>query len=90
MPNFKPKTNKKIIVDKKSTITVDTKHQQILNTIEIQEKMIPSLKEKKQVLLKQLKQRDFQNVEEQLVIQDTLQELSEQLRDIKHKKKNYL
>ena len=90
MPNFKPKTNKKILIDKKSIITVDTKHQQILNNIETQEKKIPILKEKKNVLLERLKQKDFHTVEEQLNIHDTIKYISKQIRSIKHEKKKYL
>ena len=30
MPNFKPKTTKKIIVNQKDTITLDTKHNEII------------------------------------------------------------
>ena len=45
MPNFKPKTNKKIIVSEKDTITLDNKHQEITDTFQNEnEVMIPKLK----------------------------------------------
>jgi len=33
MPNFKHKTNKKIIMDEKSITTLDSKHRDIVNEI---------------------------------------------------------
>ena len=53
MPNFKPKANKKIKVNKKSTITLDNKHNQKMNEFKIiQEKTIPNLLKKKKLLKK--------------------------------------
>ncbi len=47
MPNFKPKTTKKIIVKQKDTITLDTKHDEICNEFKIQnENVVPALKKK--------------------------------------------
>ena len=34
MPNFKPKTIKKIIVNKKKTVTLDGKHTEIINKLD--------------------------------------------------------
>ena len=56
MPNFKPKANKKIKVNKKSTITLDNKHNQKMNEFKIiQEKTIPNLLKKKKLLKKKIK-----------------------------------
>ena len=53
MPNFKPKANKKIKVSKKSTITLDSKHNQKMNEFKnIQEKTIPDLLKRKKLLKK--------------------------------------
>ena len=55
MPNFKPKANKKIKVNKKSTITLDNKHNQKMNEFKIiQEKTIPNLL-KKEIVKKKIK-----------------------------------
>ena len=44
MPNFKPKAKKKIKVNKKSTITLDNKHNEKMKEFNIiQEKKIPNL-----------------------------------------------
>jgi hypothetical protein len=44
MPNFKPKTNKNIKVDKKTIETLDNKHNEMLNTFHYEEtKEIPNL-----------------------------------------------
>ena len=48
MPNFKPKTTKKIIVNQKDTITLDNKHEEICNDFKRQnEVVLPKLKKKK-------------------------------------------
>jgi hypothetical protein len=45
MPNFKPKSNKKIKFNKKSSITIDTKHKEFLNEFSKDENnIIPNLK----------------------------------------------
>jgi DNA-directed RNA polymerase subunit RPC12/RpoP len=53
MPNFKPKTNKKIIIDKNSIVTVDKKHQEIINNFKSKENIIPKLKYKISLLQKE-------------------------------------
>ena len=35
MPNFKPKTNKKIISDSKSLVTLDNKHNELLEKFNV-------------------------------------------------------
>ena len=48
MPNFKPKAKKKIKVSKKSTITLDSKHnEKMLEFHNIKETIIPELCAKK-------------------------------------------
>ena len=45
MPNFKPKTNKKIVLDNKNTVTLDNKHNELLKKFNINEnKLIPEYK----------------------------------------------
>ena len=47
MPNFKPKTNKKIVSDNKNQITLDNKHNELLEKIDKNEsELIPEYKEK--------------------------------------------
>ena len=56
MPNFKPKANKKIKVDKKSTITLDSKHNEKMKEFnDIKHKIIPDLQKRKKLLRKKLK-----------------------------------
>ena len=48
MPNFKPKANKKIKINKKSTITLDSKHNEKMQEFnDIQHKIIPDLLKRK-------------------------------------------
>jgi len=89
MPNFKPKANKKIKVSKKSTITLDNKHNQKMNEFKtIQEKTIPDLLKKKKLLKKKLKKTT--NIEEILNIKDEIKDIKKKIGKLKIKKEDYL
>uniref|UniRef100_A0A6C0AQ24 Viral late gene transcription factor 3 zinc ribbon domain-containing protein n=1 Tax=viral metagenome TaxID=1070528 RepID=A0A6C0AQ24_9ZZZZ len=88
MPSFKPKTNKKIKYNKQSAITLDIKHKEFLNEFSKDENdRIPNLKierhELKQQLLEDL------TIEQQLEITDKINEISQQIKEIKSRKKGY-
>ena len=88
MPSFKPKTNKKIKVDIKNTITLDGKHKEILENFKNNEdNLIPEINEK----LKTLKEsyKNCKNIEEQLDIEDKIKSLQLQKKKIKKEKKEY-
>lgn len=91
MPSFKPKSNKKIKFNKKTTITLDTKHKEILNEITKDENnTIPDFKIKRQELRQKLTNNlDKLTVEQKLDIEDKINELTEKIRDLKSKKKEY-
>jgi len=89
MPNFKPKANKKIKVNKKSTVTLDGKHNEKMaefNTI--QEKTIPELLKKKKELRRKLKK--VNNIEEQLDIQDEIKHIKKIVYNLSQEKEKYL
>jgi len=89
MPSFKPKSIKKIKYNKKSSITLDTKHNDFLNEFSSdQQEVIPYLKIEKYELKKQLKNKDL-TIEQRLDILDKINELEESIKDIKLKKKEY-
>ena len=89
MPNFKPKTNKKIIVSEKDTITLDNKHQEITEKFQNEnEVVIPKLKKKIKILKKKLDVTDL-TLETRLDIKDEIHKLKEQVRKIKDKQKQY-
>ena len=74
MPNFKPKANKKIKVDKKSTITLDSKHnEKMLEFHNIKETIIPELCAKKKYLKKKLKITN--SIVKKLTIRDEIKEI---------------
>jgi hypothetical protein len=88
MPNFKPKANKKIKVDKKSTITLDSKHnEKMLEFHNIKEKIIPELISKKKLLKKKLTEID--NILEKLTIKDKIKEIKKKIFNLKKKKSDY-
>ncbi len=89
MPNFKPKANKKIKVDKKATVTLDSKHNEKMNDFDdITSKKIPQLKQRKKLLKKQLKKTE--NIEDRLNIQDEIKDIKVQIYRLKGKKQEYL
>jgi hypothetical protein len=89
MPSFKPKSAKKIKYNKKSAVTLDTKHKEFLNEFnKDEEDRIPDLKLEKQELTLQLKNKNI-TIEQRLDIQDKINDLNESIKEIKSKKKEY-
>ena len=90
MPNFKPKNTKKIIIDKKSNITLDEKHKELLdnfrNKIEFE---LPKLQKEKTELQQKLKNLEI-SIEEILNIKDKLRTIKNEIKNIKVSEKNYL
>ena len=90
MPAFKPKVKKKIIVNEKSMITLDNKHNEILETIsKNEEEELPKLIESKKKTKKMLKSTDL-SIEKKLDYEDELKELSKKINKIKKEKNEYL
>jgi hypothetical protein len=88
MPTFKPKTSKKIKYNKKSGVTLDTKHKEFLNEFNKDEhNLIPNLKLEKINLLKKIE--DNIDFEEKLEIEDRIKEINEKIKELKCKKKEY-
>ena len=89
MPNFKPKANKKIKVNKKSTVTLDSKHSQKMHEFKkINDETIPNLLSRKRHLKKKVK--TITNIEEKLNIIDELVCIRKKIKQLKEKKTNYL
>ena len=89
MPSFKPKSAKKIKFNKKSSITLDTKHKEFLHEFnKNEEDRIPDLKLEKQELKKKLKNINL-TIEQRLDIQDQINELNDSIIELKLKKKEY-
>ena len=91
MPTFKPKANKKIKYNKKTAVTLDTKHKEFLNEFSKDELTIVEYKEQLNELNKKLEdENDSLNIEERLEIIDTINEIKENIKEMKLKKKHYL
>ena len=91
MPNFKPKTAKKIKYNKRSSITIDTKHKEFLNEFSKDENnRIPQLKIMREELREKLiLEKQSLNIEQKLDIEDQINEMTEQIKNMKSKKKEY-
>ena len=82
MPNFKPKAKKKFKINKKSTMTLDSKHNEKMKLFnDIKEKQIPELLSKKKELKKLLK--TITNIEEKLNIEDEIKDISAKIKSLK-------
>ena len=90
MPSFKPKTTKKIKVNKKSIVTLDGKHNEFINEFNKDEQdKIPKLKNERREILNELKENEeTQNlsIEQVLDLKDRIEEINEEIKNIKMKK----
>ena len=89
MPNFKPKVEKKIAVNKKATITLDKRHSEHLKSFEDDEKHIEEIKKKRKHYLRMLKHKKFQTIDEKLEIQDLVDNISKEIKSLRQKAKDY-
>ena len=91
MLSFKPKSNKKIKFNKKSAITLDTKHKEFLHEFSQDEDTILDYKCEIYNLKQKLNDENKSlSIEEKLDITDKISELKEALKEIQNKKKDYL
>ena len=89
MPNFKPKASKKIVVNKKSIVTLDSKHNEKMKEfLDISNNRLPKLKKEKSNLKKQLKK--MKDIGEKLEVEDRIKEIRKEIKQLKTKKKEYL
>lgn len=89
MPAFKHKTNKKIILDEKSIITLDSKHKEIEREFDHEKNiLLPELRSKKKHLSKLLETNEL-SIEQRLEINDKIQELTINIQQLKKKRKDY-
>jgi len=91
MPSFKPKTNKKFKYNKKTSVTLDTKHKEFLNEFSKNDTdRIPELKfERQQLKQKLTNENNTLTVEQRLDITDQINEITDQIKSINLKKKLY-
>ena len=89
MPTFKHKTNKKIVLDEKSIITLDSKHKEIEKDFQNEkEDILPELRAKKKHYTKLLKD-EILSIDQKLEIDDLIKEIIIQIKEIKQNKKKY-
>jgi hypothetical protein len=91
MPSFKHKTNKKIVMDEKSIVTLDSKHKELENEFNNEAtEVLPNLRAKRKYLNKILEeQASTLSIEQKLEIEDSLRDIKEQINASKKSKKQY-
>ena len=90
MPSFKPKTSKKIKVCKKYTSSLDSKHKEFVNEfIKDEFDTIPTLKEERYMLNKQLELEHKLTIEQIMESKDRIKDINEIIKELKNKKNNY-
>jgi hypothetical protein len=89
MPSFKPKTTKKINVNQRDTITLDSKHNEFLEKFQrAEDDDIPKLKAKKKEL-QQILRTQALTLDKRLEIKDKIIEIKDQILSLKKEKKDY-
>ena len=87
MPAFKPKATKKIICSTKTNVTVDNKHQEMMNNFsDIENNLIPKLEKEKEEIKKMIKIEN--SIEEKLELKDKLKEIKKESVKKRRRKKN--
>jgi len=93
MPSFKPKTTKKIKINKKNSTTLDGKHKEFVNEFHKDElDNIPKLKlerENIKLLLHKNKEERTFTIEQILDYKDRIEEIGTLIKSLKIKKKDY-
>ena len=91
MPSFKHKTNKKILVDKKRIMTLDSVHRELQSEFNlINNDVLPTLLRKKNEIMKKLNNPDtIADVNEKIELQDSLYDIKEEIYKNKKKIKDY-
>jgi len=87
--SFKPKSSKKIKVDKKSTITVDSKHDEFLNKFKKEEKELLNITKEIESLKNKILMRSYKSVEQRLTIQDSLRNYIKKKKILESSKMEY-
>jgi hypothetical protein len=92
MPTFKPKTVKKIRISKKNATTLDGTHTEFIHDFTKDKyNTIPKLKNKKKELQEMLENNDGEklSIEQIMDIKDNISEITETIKTLRNKKKNY-
>ena len=90
MPNFKPKASKKIKVNNKSIVTLDSKHNEKMKEFfDISNNKIPKLEKRKKEIKKKLKKSNI-SLTQELDLKDELKDIRSKIKKMKNEKKNYL
>jgi len=91
MPSFKHKTNKKIFVDKKRIMTLDSVHRELQCEFNlINSEVLPTLIRRKNEIMKQLNHSEhILEVNDKIELQDSLYDIKEEIYKNKKKIKDY-
>lgn len=91
MPSFKHKTNKKIFVDKKRIMTLDSVHRELQCEFNvINSELLPTLIRRKNEIMKQLNDPEvILDVNDKIELQDSLYDIKEEIYKNKKKIKDY-
>ena len=88
MTNFKPKSKKKIKIKENSIVTVDNKHQEMMNKFENNEKnIIPQLTKNIKLLKKKIKNKEI-SLNEKFKLQDSIGNFKKKIKEMEKEKKN--
>lgn len=91
MPNFKPKPNKEINVDKQSTVTVDSKHKEMMDKFMDGRRIVQQLRRQCKLIERNLEEnRHLYTVDTILALRDEMDNLTSRITKIEIEEKDYL
>tara|TARA_R110002020_G_scaffold118548_4_gene270852 strand:- start:1305 stop:2429 length:1125 start_codon:yes stop_codon:yes gene_type:complete len=91
MPNFKPKNQKKLAVNKHSIATLDNKHDEKMKRFNhISEIELPKLKLEIKKIKRKIQKNKTIKIEDRLELEDRIKDLKQQIKTLKTQKRNYL
>jgi hypothetical protein len=98
MTIFKSKNTKKILLTNNNIVTLDNKHNELLNIFDKEELIIPKLKEEKMELKRKLQEEKLKKenlsndycIDKLLELNEKIKYIDNEIKIIKNKRKNYL
>lgn len=88
--SFKPKSSKKIKIDKKSIVTVDSKHDEYMKQFKKDEINIMNINKQIDSIKKTLIEKKYKNLEEKLLLNDKIKVLKKEINNLDTSKMDYL
>lgn len=89
MPNFKPKADKIVLADTNSMITIDNKHQELIDEFRRNKETIERLKSERVDIKNKIRRKDYVSIDEAFTLKELLDEKKNEIQRLLEKEKEY-